>query len=46
MTMKKFECRLSNSDHTLFLKRNNDKITCLIIYVADIIITGNDAEEV
>ena len=36
----------SNSDHTLFLKRRGDKITCLIIYVDDMIITGDDLEEI
>ncbi|CAL2265710.1 unnamed protein product [Prunus armeniaca] len=35
----------SNSDHTLFLKRDEGKITALIVYVDDIIVTGNDAEE-
>ena len=36
----------SNSDHTLFLKKKGDKITCLIIYVDDMIITGDDLEEI
>ena len=36
----------SNSDHTLFLKRQNDRITCLIIYVDDMIITEDDKEEI
>uniref|UniRef100_A0A803KYB0 Reverse transcriptase Ty1/copia-type domain-containing protein n=1 Tax=Chenopodium quinoa TaxID=63459 RepID=A0A803KYB0_CHEQI len=36
----------SNSDHTLFLKKEKEKITCLIIYVDDMIITGNDEEEI
>ncbi|CAL2264850.1 unnamed protein product [Prunus armeniaca] len=35
----------SNSDHTLFLKRDEGKLTALIVYVDDIIVTGNDAEE-
>ena len=44
--MKKFKYGQSNSDHTLFLKRNKDKKTCLIIYVDDMIITNNDEEEI
>lgn len=44
--MKKFGYKQSNSDHTLFLKRVRDKITCLIIYVDDMIITGNDEKEI
>ena len=32
----------SNSDHTLFLKRNGGKTVALIIYVDDMIVTGND----
>ena len=43
--MTKFCYRQSNSDHTLFLKRQDDHITCLIIYVDDMIITENDKEE-
>ena len=35
----------SNSDHTLFFKRNQDKITALIVYVDDMVLTGNDLEE-
>ena len=35
----------SNSDHTLFLKKRQDKITALITYVDDMIVTGNDPEE-
>ena len=35
----------SNSDHTLFLKKRQDKITALIVYVDDMIVTGNDPEE-
>ena len=35
----------SNSDHTLFLKKQQGKITTLIIYVDDIVVTGNDSEE-
>ena len=44
--MTKFGYKQSNSVHTKFLKRNNELITCLIIYVDDMIITGNDKEEI
>ncbi|XP_042027264.1 uncharacterized mitochondrial protein AtMg00810-like [Salvia splendens] len=44
--MTKYGFRQSNSDHTLFLKKRDDKITCLIIYVDDMIITGDDTEEI
>ena len=44
--MKKYGYRQSNSDHTLFLKKREGKITCLIIYVDDMILTGDDEEEI
>ena len=43
--MRKYGFGQSNSDHTLFLKYRNGKITALIIYVDDMIITLNDEEE-
>ena len=39
----KFGYKQSNSDHTLFLRKEKNRITCLIIYVNDMVITGNDA---
>ncbi|KAJ9553092.1 hypothetical protein OSB04_017137 [Centaurea solstitialis] len=45
LAMKRYGFRQSNADHTLFLKRRGKLITCLIIYVDDMIITGNDEEE-
>ncbi|PRQ60568.1 putative RNA-directed DNA polymerase [Rosa chinensis] len=45
-SMKQFGYKQSNSDHTLFLKHRKDKLTALIIYVDDMIVTGNDPEEV
>ena len=45
-TMTKFGYKLSNSDHTLFLKKQNNCIMCLIIYVDDMFITGDDEEEI
>jgi len=46
VAMKRYGYKQSNSDHTLFLKRKGDLITCLIIYVDDMIITGSDIEEI
>ena len=34
----------SHSDHTLFVKQRSGKVTALIIYVDDMIITGDDSE--
>ena len=44
--MRKKGFKQSNSDHTLFLKNKDGKITALIIYVDDMIITGDDNEEI
>ena len=44
--MRKKGFRQSNSDHTLFLKNRDGKITALIIYVDDMIITGDDNKEI
>ncbi|WJZ84429.1 hypothetical protein VitviT2T_004033 [Vitis vinifera] len=44
--MRKYGFQQSNSDHTLFLKHQVGKITALIIYVDDMIITGADVEEI
>lgn len=43
--MKKYGFSQSNSNHTLFLKHQRGKVTALIVYVDDMIITGDDAEE-
>jgi len=45
-SMKFFCYTQSNSDHTLFLKHNQGKITALIIYVDDMIVTENDPDEI
>ena len=39
MTMKKYGFQESNSDHTLFLKHRQGKLTALIVYVDNMIIT-------
>ncbi|KAK3035841.1 hypothetical protein RJ639_032978 [Escallonia herrerae] len=44
-SMRAFGYHQSNSDHTLFLKKNQGKITALIVYVDDMVVTGNDPEE-
>ncbi|RVW71211.1 Retrovirus-related Pol polyprotein from transposon TNT 1-94 [Vitis vinifera] len=43
---KKYGFQQSNSDHTLFLKHRQGKLTALIVYVDDMIITGDDSEEI
>lgn len=44
--MKKYGFCQSNSDHTLFLKHRRGKVTTLIVYVNDMIITGDETEEI
>ena len=44
--MRKYGCQQSNTDHTLFLKHRVGKVTALIIYVDDMIITEDDVEEI
>ena len=46
LAMKKYGFKQSNSDHTLFLKHRGKMVTALLIYVDDMIITGNDEEEI
>jgi hypothetical protein len=45
-SMKNFGYKQSNSDHTLFLKHQNGRITALIIYVDDMVVTGDDQDEI
>ncbi|RVW22282.1 Retrovirus-related Pol polyprotein from transposon RE1 [Vitis vinifera] len=44
-SMRAFGYRQSNSNHTLFLKKQHGKITALIVYVDDMVVTGNNPEE-
>jgi Reverse transcriptase (RNA-dependent DNA polymerase) len=44
--MKKYNYTQSDYDHTLFYKHRQDKITILIIYVDNMIIIGDDSEEI
>lgn len=43
--MKEIGYKQSDADHTLFVKINNKKVTVLIVYVDDMVATGNDPEE-
>ncbi|CAL9016681.1 unnamed protein product, partial [Prunus brigantina] len=43
--MRAFGYKQSNFDHTLFLKHKENKITALIVYVDDMIVTGDDPDE-
>nr|GFB62876.1 putative ribonuclease H-like domain-containing protein [Tanacetum cinerariifolium] len=43
--MKRCGFKQSNSVHTLFLKNRKNHVTCLIIYVDDMVFIGNDEEE-
>jgi len=45
-SMKAFGYKASNSDHTLFFRREKGRITTLIIYVDDMIVLGNDQDEI
>lgn len=45
-TMRRYGYNQSNADHTLFLKHKHGKVTALIVYVDDMIITGDDTEEI
>ncbi|KAL6341436.1 hypothetical protein AAG906_032555 [Vitis piasezkii] len=44
-SMRAFGYCQRNSYHTLFLKKQHGKITTLIVYVDDMVVTGNDPEE-
>ncbi|RVW62389.1 Retrovirus-related Pol polyprotein from transposon RE1 [Vitis vinifera] len=44
-SMRAFGYCQSNSDHTLFLKKQHGKIIALIVYVDDMVVIGNDPEE-
>ncbi|KAH9718181.1 retrovirus-related pol polyprotein from transposon RE1 [Citrus sinensis] len=43
--MIRFGYNQINSDHTLFIKKRQGKITALIVYVDNMVVTGNDEEE-
>ena len=41
-SMRKFGYRQNNYDHTLFFKKRHEKITALIVYVDDTVVTENN----
>ena len=45
LAMKTTGYQQSNADHTLFVKHKDGKVTVLIVYVDDMILTGDDSEE-
>ena len=44
--MKSYGFKQTQADHTLFLKHDRGKLTALIVYVDDMVVTGNDVEEI
>ena len=42
--MKEFGYKQSSSNHTLFIKNKEEKVA-LIVYVDDMVLTGDDLEE-
>ena len=45
LAMKATGYQQSNADHTLFVKHKDVKVTTLIVYVDDMILTGDDSKE-
>ena len=43
--MKSMGYTQSRGDHTLFFKHSSGKVTTLLVYVDDIVVTGSDMEE-
>ena len=43
--MKAAGYKQSNSNHTLFIKHKEGKVTILIMYVDDMVLTGDDSFE-
>lgn len=46
VTKKKYGFQQRNTNHTLFIKHRQDKITTQIVYVDDMIIVGDDPDEI
>jgi hypothetical protein len=44
-TMKEFGYKQINSDHTLFIKHNKGRVTALIVYMDDMVMTRDDPRE-
>jgi Reverse transcriptase (RNA-dependent DNA polymerase) len=45
MVMKKLGYQQSNADHTIFIRRKEEKFYILVVYVDDIVLTDNDPTE-
>jgi Reverse transcriptase (RNA-dependent DNA polymerase) len=45
MVMKKLGYQQSNADHIMFIRRKEEKICILVVYVDDIVLTDNDPTE-
>ena len=43
-SMRNYGFKQTQADHTLFLKHDKGKLTALIVYVDDMVVTGNDVE--
>ncbi|GJZ46009.1 putative RNA-directed DNA polymerase [Tanacetum coccineum] len=44
--LNEFDFKQSKNDHSLFIKSDNDNMVILLVYVDDIIITGNNVDEI
>lgn len=44
--MRKMDYIQGNSDHTLFVKKEGDKVCILLVYVDDMIITSDHHEKI
>ncbi|KAM2035444.1 hypothetical protein ACFX16_038537 [Malus domestica] len=44
--MRNYGFKQTQVDHTLFLKHDRSKLTALIVYVDDMVVSGNDVEEI
>ncbi|KAL7585442.1 uncharacterized mitochondrial protein AtMg00810-like [Lactuca sativa] len=43
--MKRIRYKQSDANHTFFVKENEGKVTALIVYVDDMVVTGDDPKE-
>lgn len=44
--MKSIDYKQINSDHALFIKYASHKVSILLVYVNDMVITGNNKNEI
>ena len=44
--MRKLGYKQTDADYTLFIKQKLGKVTALIVYVDDMVVTGNDPSEI